>query len=140
MSNPGQLAGVFSVLLKERADDLLPPLPSDRVRPGQDRGAAGHWAEESHRAAEEVRITPKTLLELPEPAPPPQLPDHPARQQIMAVLTTAGVPLRARQMCEAMDLQIAPDTVKNTRVKLKRLAERGILAETEQGLPTQPRP
>ncbi|MCX5235252.1 hypothetical protein OG824_08455 [Streptomyces prunicolor] len=58
----------------------------------------------------------------------------------MAVFTTAGAPLRARQVCEAVDPQIAPDTVKNTRLKLKRLAERGILAETEQGLLTQPRP
>ena len=59
------------------------------------------------------------MLELPEPAPPPQLPDHPAHQQIMAVFITADVPLRARQVCEAMDLRIAPATVKNTRLKLK---------------------
>jgi len=58
----------------------------------------------------------------------------------MAVFITADVPLRARQVCEAMDLRIAPATVKNTRLKLKRLAEHGILAETEQGLLTQPRP
>ncbi|MER5211804.1 hypothetical protein ABT063_14780 [Streptomyces sp. NPDC002838] len=41
--------------------------------------------EEFHRTAEEIRITRKTLLELPEPAspapPPPKLPDHPAYQQ-----------------------------------------------------------
>ena len=75
--------------------------------------------EELHRTAEEVRITRKTLLELPEPPPPP---------------------LRARQVCEAMDLQIAPNNVNNARLKLKRLVERGILIETEQGLFTQPRP
>ncbi|WP_405976434.1 hypothetical protein OG496_54610 [Streptomyces sp. NBC_00988] len=125
MSNPGQLAGVFGVLLKERADGLLPPLLRDRVQPGQDRGAAGHWAEiswtvvssgfsrrpsadstcsappswrqleESHQAAEEMRITRRTLLELPEPAAPRQLPDHPAYQQIMAVFTTVDAQLRA---------------------------------------------
>lgn len=39
-----------------------------------------------------------------------------------------------------MDLEIAPNNVNNTRLKLKRLAERGILAETEQGLFTHPRP
>lgn len=100
--------------------------------------------EEFHRAAEEIRITRKTLLELPEPAPPapplPQMPDHPAYQQIMAVFTAADGPLRARQVCEAMDLPIAPNTVNNARLKLKRLVERGILVETEQGLFTQPRP
>lgn len=100
--------------------------------------------EELHRTAEEMRITRKTLLELPEPVPPapppPKLPDHPAYQQIMTVFTAADGPLWARQVCEAMDLQIAPNTINNARLKLKRLVERGILAGTEQGLFTQPRP
>jgi hypothetical protein len=100
--------------------------------------------EEFHRTAEEIRITRKTLLELPEPVPPapppPKLPDHPAYQQIMAVFAAADAPLRARQVCEAMDLEIAPNTINNTRLKLKRLVERGILTETEQGLFTHPRP
>ncbi|GGL15773.1 hypothetical protein [Streptomyces flaveus] len=96
------------------------------------------------RAAEEIRITRKTLLELPDPQPPappaPKLPDHPAYQQIMAVFATADHPLRARQVCEAMDLTIAPNNVNNIRLKLKRLTDRGILVEIEQGLFTQPRP
>ncbi|MFE7934293.1 hypothetical protein ACFU6S_37385 [Streptomyces sp. NPDC057456] len=33
-----------------------------------------------------------------------------------------------------MDLEIAPDNINNTRLKLKRLAERGILTETAPGL------
>ncbi|MEV0262275.1 hypothetical protein AB0I49_13115 [Streptomyces sp. NPDC050617] len=95
------------------------------------------------RAAEEVRITRKTLLALPDPdpgppAPPaPKLPDHPAYQQTMAVLTTADHPLRARQVCEAMDLTVAPNNINNACLKLKRLAGRGIPAETGPG---QPRP
>ncbi|MEU1710655.1 hypothetical protein ABZ478_35965 [Streptomyces sp. NPDC005706] len=100
--------------------------------------------EELHQTAEEVRITRKTLLELPEPIPPapppPKLPDHPAYQQIMAVFTAADGPLQARQVCETMDLPIAPNTVNDARLKLKRLAEPGIVVETEQGLFTQPRP
>jgi hypothetical protein len=39
-----------------------------------------------------------------------------------------------------MDMEIAPNNINNTRLKLKRLTERGILAETEQGLFTQPQP
>ncbi|MFI0242232.1 hypothetical protein [Streptomyces sp. NPDC016845] len=79
------------------------------------------------RATEEVRITRKTLLELPDPQPPapppaPELPDHPAYQQIMAVLTTAGHPLRARQVCEATDVAFSPNNINNVRLKLKRLA------------------
>ncbi|MEU9213904.1 hypothetical protein AB0D27_39935 [Streptomyces sp. NPDC048415] len=84
------------------------------------------------------------MLELPDPQPPappaPKLPGHPAYQQIMAVFAAADAPLRARQVCEAMDLEIAPNNINNTRLKLKRLTERGILVETEQGLFTQPRP
>ncbi|MCZ7462287.1 hypothetical protein [Streptomyces sp. WMMC940] len=45
------------------------------------------------KAAEEIRITRKTLLELPDPQPPAppttKLPDHPAYQQIMAVFAAA---------------------------------------------------
>ncbi|MFD8726016.1 hypothetical protein ACFV2H_50915 [Streptomyces sp. NPDC059629] len=95
-------------------------------------------------SAEEIRITRKTLLELPDPPPPvppaAKLPDHPAYQQIMTVFTAADTPLRARAVCEAMDVEIAPNNINNVRLKLKRLAERGILAETEQGLSTLPRP
>ncbi|MFL4909663.1 hypothetical protein ACJ6WF_42620 [Streptomyces sp. MMS24-I2-30] len=100
--------------------------------------------DELGRAAEEVRITCMTLLELPVPQPPappaPKLLDHPAYQPIMAVFAAADAPLRARQVCEAMDLEIAPNNINNTRLKLKRLAERGILVETERGLFAQPRP
>lgn len=96
------------------------------------------------KATEEIQITRKTLLELPDPRPPapptPRLPDHPAYQQIMAVFATADTPLRARAVCEAMDVEIAPNNVNNVRLKLKRLAERGILAEPGQGLFTHPRP
>ncbi|MBW8792934.1 MAG: hypothetical protein JF597_04895 [Streptomyces sp.] len=51
--------------------------------------------EESHRAAEKIRITRRTLLELPEPAAPRQLPDHPAYKQITVVFTTVDALLRA---------------------------------------------
>ncbi|WP_109005557.1 hypothetical protein [Streptomyces rishiriensis] len=99
--------------------------------------------DELGRAAEEIRITRKTLLELPDPQPPappaPKLPDHPAYRQILAVFTAADAPLRARQVCEAMDMEIA-NTFNNTRLKLKRLTERGILVETGQGSFTQPQP
>ncbi|MFJ3799871.1 hypothetical protein ACIPSJ_26745 [Streptomyces sp. NPDC090088] len=96
------------------------------------------------RAAEEIRVTRKTLLELPDPqspAPPAaKLPDHPAYQQTTAVFAAADAPLRAWQVCEAMDLKITPNNINNTRLKLKRLTKRGILIETEQGLFTHPRP
>ncbi|MGW0771384.1 hypothetical protein [Streptomyces sp. NPDC002676] len=58
----------------------------------------------------------------------------------MAVFAAADAPPRARAVCEAMALEIAPSNINNVRLKLKRLTERGILAETEQGLFTLPRP
>ncbi|MFD8705687.1 hypothetical protein ACFV1W_24265 [Kitasatospora sp. NPDC059648] len=102
--------------------------------------------DELGRAAEEVRITRKTLLELPDPDPPapsasaPKLPDGAAYQEIMAVFAQADGPLRARGVCEAMDLDPAPNNINNVRLKLKRLTGRNILAEPEPGLFALPRP
>lgn len=39
-----------------------------------------------------------------------------------------------------MDLEIAPNYIDNTRLKLKQLTRRGIPVVTEQGLFIQPRP
>ncbi|MCP3821438.1 hypothetical protein NLX86_26080 [Streptomyces sp. A3M-1-3] len=101
--------------------------------------------------AQSLQVTRVTLLELaaeadrhdaPEPkeAPPaPALPDHPAYQQIMALFADSGTPLRARDLCEALDLPILPKNTEGIRSKLKRLTARGILTETEPGLFTQSR-
>ncbi|MEU6512174.1 hypothetical protein [Streptomyces sp. NPDC046942] len=102
--------------------------------------------DELGRAAEEVRIIRKTLLELPDPGPPapsasaPKLPDGAAYQEIMAVFAQADGPLRARGVCEAMDLDPAPNNINNVRLKLKRLTGHNILTEPEPGLFTLPRP
>ncbi|BBC36372.1 uncharacterized protein SGFS_076660 [Streptomyces graminofaciens] len=39
-----------------------------------------------------------------------------------------------------MDVAVAPNNINNVRLKLKRLAGRGILTETEPGLFPQPWP
>ncbi|MCX4580705.1 hypothetical protein OHB41_47840 [Streptomyces sp. NBC_01571] len=72
--------------------------------------------------------------------PTPALPDGPAYQQIMGVFAEADAPLRARNVCEAMDLDLVPNNINNVRIKLKRLTGRGILDETEPGLFARPRP
>ncbi|MER6378421.1 hypothetical protein ABT255_61935, partial [Streptomyces mirabilis] len=70
--------------------------------------------DELGRAAEEVRITRKTLMALPDPQPPappaPKLPDHPAYQQIMAVFTAADHPLRARRCARRWTWRSRPTT------------------------------
>ncbi|MDJ0347404.1 hypothetical protein QMK19_40565 [Streptomyces sp. H10-C2] len=58
----------------------------------------------------------------------------------MAVFAEADAPLRARNVCEVMDLDLMPNNINNVRIKLKRLTGRGIQAETEPGLFTRPRP
>ncbi|WP_234540258.1 hypothetical protein [Streptomyces shenzhenensis] len=66
---------------------------------------------------EEVRITRRTLLELPEPGPPTplaagsELPVKAAYQEILAVFAEAGGPLPARGVCEAIDLDLAPNNI-----------------------------
>lgn len=103
---------------------------------------------ELSEAIEQLRITRKTLLSLtdhdepgPEPATPaPVLPGHPAYQQILTIFADQGRPLRARDLCQALDLPTVAKNTENIRAKLKRLVSRGILLETEPGLFTQPRP
>ncbi|XUL85316.1 hypothetical protein ACQ86D_00295 [Streptomyces galilaeus] len=42
-------------------------------------------------------------------------------------------PLRARDICEALDFELLPKHVERTRAKMKRLVTRGILSEAEPG-------
>ncbi|MCX4792220.1 hypothetical protein OG369_41155 [Streptomyces sp. NBC_01221] len=76
--------------------------------------------------SENLRITRKTLLALPLPSPAtgpdrPGIPDHPAYQQILTALADAGRPMRARDLCQALDLPILPKNTEGIRSKLKRL-------------------
>jgi hypothetical protein len=100
------------------------------------------------QAAGDLQVTRKTLIALAsendaqpsaEPAEP-ALPEHPAYQQILAAFAELQRPLRARDLCLALDLPILPKNTEGIRSKLKRLVSRGILTETEPGLFTQPRP
>ncbi|WP_404816506.1 hypothetical protein [Streptomyces thermolineatus] len=70
--------------------------------------------EEFDRVAEEVRITRKTLLALPDPSPPTppaaKLPGHPAYRQVMAVFAAADAPLRARAVARRWIWRSRPAT------------------------------
>jgi hypothetical protein len=105
---------------------------------------------ELSQAISDLQVTRKTLLALAgqddaqraaEPAEPlPVLPDHPAYQQILTAFADLQRPLRARDLCLALDLPILPKNTEGIRSKLKRLVSRGILIESEPGLFAQPRP
>ena len=94
---------------------------------------------------EALQVTAKTIramaadLDLEQP-PAPVLPDGAAYQQIMSVFEHERRPLRARDLCLALDLPVLPKHVEGTRAKLKRLVSLGFLDETEPGLFAQPRP
>jgi len=77
-------------------------------------------------------------LEVGQP-PAPALPDGAAYQQIMGVFDHEQRSLRARDLCQALDLPILPRHVEGTRAKLKRLVSLEFLDETEPGLFAQPR-
>lgn len=91
-----------------------------------------------------LAITGKTIrtiaadLALEQPPAPP-LPDGAAYQQIMNVFGHEHRPLRARDLCLALDLPVLPKHTEGTRAKLKRLVSLGFLEETEPGLFAQPR-
>jgi hypothetical protein len=70
------------------------------------------------------------------------LPEDPAYQQVLTAFTDLRRPLRARDLCLALELPIVPKNTEGIRSKLKRLVSRGILAEAEPepGLFTLPRP
>ncbi|MER7576705.1 hypothetical protein [Streptomyces sp. NPDC126514] len=94
---------------------------------------------------ESLAVTCKTLLALPPATPepteaPPVLPAHPAYQQILDVFADAAGPMRARDLCQALDLPLKPKNIESTRHKRKRLVSLGVLAETEPGLFFQRRP
>jgi hypothetical protein len=105
---------------------------------------------ELNEAISDLQVTRKTLISLAghddgqpaaEPAgPSPAVPDHPAYQQILTVFADLRRPLRARDLCVALDLPIVSKNTENIRSKLKRLVSRGILVETQPGLFAQPRP
>jgi hypothetical protein len=95
---------------------------------------------EAEAELEHLRITRKTVLSLPDedtprpPAPePPARPDHPDYQRILDAFATADHPLRARDLCEALDTGFEPNRIEGMRAKLKRLVKRGILEESTPG-------
>ncbi|MFD5753312.1 hypothetical protein [Streptomyces sp. NPDC127033] len=62
-----------------------------------------------------------------------ELPEHPDYPRILAVFNDTTGPLRARDICQALDFELLPKHVERTRAKMKRLVTLGILSEAEPG-------
>ncbi|MGV9385960.1 hypothetical protein ACWDRB_59850 [Nonomuraea sp. NPDC003707] len=115
------------------------PQPSDSAHAEID--ALSARLDELSKTIKHLRISRKTLISLAdedlapaEPIAPPTVPDRPAYQQSLTVFGEVGGSLRAR------DPALTRNGIQHVRAKLKRLASRGILVETEPGSFTQPRP
>ncbi|MER6523101.1 hypothetical protein ABT246_40640 [Streptomyces sp. NPDC001553] len=92
---------------------------------------------EAETHLEHLAITRKTVTALadriPAQADSPDLPEHPDYPRILAVFNEATGPLRARDVCEALDHELLPKNIEGTRAKLKRLIKLGILTEADVG-------
>ncbi|MCC9711636.1 hypothetical protein E4N62_44950 [Streptomyces sp. MNU76] len=58
----------------------------------------------------------------------------PEYREIIALFATSGAAMRCKEVCRHLGLGIEPRHVEGIRSKLKRLVERGILAEPSSGL------
>ncbi|MFE1407810.1 hypothetical protein ACFW5D_30130 [Streptomyces sp. NPDC058770] len=90
---------------------------------------------EAETHLEHLAITRKTVTALADrlPAAPPDLPEHPDYPRILTVFNEATGPLRARDVCEALDHELLPKNIEGTRAKLKRLVKLDILTEVDNG-------
>ncbi|WP_306334621.1 hypothetical protein [Streptomyces sp. KL118A] len=95
--------------------------------------------------SENLRVIRKALLALPAPCPPTSqtVPRHPTTpptsyQQILAAFTATGQLMRARDLCQALDLPIVPKNTEGIRSRLNRLVTRCTLTEPEPGLFARP--
>ena len=57
----------------------------------------------------------------PDPSASPELPEHPDYPRILAVFNDTTGPLRARDICQALDFELLPKHIERTRAKMKRL-------------------
>ncbi|WP_052808905.1 hypothetical protein [Streptomyces natalensis] len=138
MSENVQVKAIL-VHIEDRERELSDQAEQLRARIEELTGQLGEIDAES----ENLRITHKTLLALPLSPPAaepdrPDIPEYPAYQQILTALADTGRPMRARDLCQALDLPILPKNTEGIRSKLKRLVSRGILLEPEPGLFARP--
>jgi hypothetical protein len=55
-------------------------------------------------------------------------------RRVLDVFAAAGQPLRAKQVCQTLGEGTEPRQIERTRHQLKRLVDRGLLAQPQPGL------
>jgi hypothetical protein len=70
----------------------------------------------------------------------PGLPENPAYQHILTVLTEAENSLRCKDLCHALDEDPSPNRIEGMRAKLKRLVAVRLVEGPKPGLFAVPRP
>jgi hypothetical protein len=96
---------------------------------------------EAELRLEHLAITRTTITGLadripvqsPDPSGSLDLPEHPDYPRILAVFNDTTTPLRARDICQALDFELLPKHIERTRAKMKRLVTLGILTEADPG-------
>ncbi|WP_030463019.1 hypothetical protein [Kitasatospora sp. NRRL B-11411] len=90
---------------------------------------------EAETYLEHLAITRKTVTALADrlPAGAPETPEHPDYPRILAAFNETSGPLRARDVCEALDHELLAKNIEKTRAKLKRLAKLDVLTEVAPG-------
>jgi hypothetical protein len=83
----------------------------------------------------DLATTRKVLLALEniETASPTKLPANPVYQHILTAITDADRPVRAKDLCQALDAGFEPKHIEGMRSRLKRLVSLGQITETEPG-------
>lgn len=105
-------------IARETVEEVL-AAPSSSV-PGTDAtdGGAGGVAVALVKAEAELDVTVMS----------------PEYREIIALFATSGAAMRCKEVCQHLGLGTEPRHVEGMRSKLKRLVERGILAEPSSGL------
>jgi hypothetical protein len=89
----------------------------------------------------DLQVARKVILALGDDEPAgPRLPDNPVYQHILIALNDGTAPMRAKDLCHALDLGLETSKIEGMRAKLKRLVATGLVTEDEPGLFTLPRP
>ncbi|MFG2229458.1 hypothetical protein ACGFNX_05455 [Streptomyces sp. NPDC048723] len=124
--------GIQEDAARAMADDLRTQIDELQVR-----------LREAETHLEHLAITRKTVTTLadriPAQANPPDLPEHPDYPRILALFNEATGPLRARDVCQALDHELLPMNIEDTRAKLKRPVKLDVLAEADAGSFTRKR-